>query len=55
MAEGDETTERHVQTLRCRLDAIGRRQRASCRQAHEFALRRLNARLVSSEVKRDDA
>ena len=41
------TDEKPIQTLRRRLDAICRRQRASRYQAHEFAMRRLEAKLVS--------
>jgi len=47
MTESIPTTGRSIKTLRRRLDAIRRRQRASPQRAHEFAVRRLEASLVS--------
>lgn len=50
MTESIPTAKRPTQTLRHRLDAIRRRQRAAHHRAHEFTVRRLEARLVSRRV-----
>ena len=54
MTESSQTTGRPIQTLRRRLETIRRRQRTSRHQAHEFAARRVEARLVLRKARRDD-
>lgn len=53
MTESVPPTERILRTFRGQLEAI-RRRRAARRETHEFAMRRLEAKLVSREAEGDD-
>jgi len=54
MTESAHTDRKPFQTLRRRLDAIRRRQRAARGQSHEFVVQRLEAKLISRRGERND-